>query len=79
MYTCMTESFCCTTEIITIINQLYFNKTLKNYEWESSLVNQTYSKGRKPSTHKYSIKARNYEKKKRVQMQDIGNTFKIKR
>ena len=28
--TCITEPLCCKTEIITILNQLYFNKTFKN-------------------------------------------------
>ena len=30
-------------------------------KWESSLVKQTYSKGRKSSTHKYDIKTSNCE------------------
>ena len=39
---------------------------------------QTYSKGRKPSTHNCDIKTSNHEKR-RVQMQVIGNTLEIKR
>ena len=35
-------------------------------------------KGRKSSTHKYDIKLSNHEKR-RVRMQDIRNTFEIKR
>jgi len=35
-------------------------------------------KGRKSSTHKYDIKPSNHEKR-RVRMQDIRNTFEIKR
>ena len=27
--TCITESLCCTAEIITTVNKLYFNKTFK--------------------------------------------------
>ena len=39
---------------------------------------QTYSKCRKSSTHKYDIKTRNCENR-RVQMQETGIEFEIKR
>jgi len=40
MHVSTTESLCCTAEIISLVNQLYANKTLKNEEKNNQWITE---------------------------------------